>query len=416
MGIIIRNKTKMFKTLTGLALAVPALADRAAGGCQAITTTSGTVFNIEDLEGPMDYTFDLPYLNGVTLPGVLTWNYCDYVETAQTSAYATFNPTIGAVDHIIASKKVATMSATNIRDPNDDTKTIGVSFMQDSETQCHNVISNTSGHTFSLQTDLYCNADLTGAATVRSAKQSTENTCIFMVEMEHASGCPIIKFDTDVYMGWLADNGWCTGIIYLVVGFILMFFGLQWFPYITASLIAVFIIGVSYQLGMSLGWTVTVGGLIGVLIAGLVLGIVAGCLVRRNVWAMIGLLGLVSGFFGGELIFALISAASGWDAAWGMWTISGTFALIGMIVACMFGKPIVLISTSFVGSYLFTLAWTLFFPGHWPTAADIMEGDTHVDAIFWVFLSVFIFLFAVSTTVQSKRAECHPDLESYSKA
>ena len=72
----------MFKTFTGLALAVPALADSAAGGCQAITTTSGTIFNIEDLEGSTDYTFDLPYTNGLTLAGSLTWNYCDYVETA----------------------------------------------------------------------------------------------------------------------------------------------------------------------------------------------------------------------------------------------------------------------------------------------------------------------------------------------
>merc|ERR1712037_383803 len=99
----------------------------------------------------------------------------------------------------------------------------------------------------------------------------------------------------------------------------------------------------------------------------------------------------------------------------GMWTISVAFALIGMFVACMFGKPLVLIFTSFVGSYLFSRAWTLFFPGHWPSEADIMEGDIETDAIFWVFLSVFIFLFAASVTVQSKRAESHPDLDSYSK-
>jgi len=319
------------------------------------------------------------------------------------------------MEHIIASKTVDAMTATNIRDPNDDTKTIGVSFTQGSETQCHDVVTNTGGHTYSLKTDLYCNEEVTDAPNVRYAIQSTENTCVFKVEMEHADGCPVINFDADVYLGWLADNEWCVGIIYLVIGFILMFFGLQWFPYVTASLIAVFVMGFSYQLGMSLGWTVSTGGLIGVLIAGIILGVAAGCLVRRNVWAMIGLLGLVSGFFGGALIFALISAASGWNAVWGMWTISVAFALIGMFVACMFGKPLVLIFTSFVGSYLFTRAWTLFFPGHWPSEADIMEGDIETDAIFWVFLSVFIFLFAASVTVQSKRAESHPDLDSYSK-
>lgn len=49
----------MFKALTGLALAIPALSisteNSADGFCHGITTTSGSVFAITDLEGADDY-------------------------------------------------------------------------------------------------------------------------------------------------------------------------------------------------------------------------------------------------------------------------------------------------------------------------------------------------------------------------
>jgi len=220
-------------------------------------------------------------------------------------------------------------------------------------------------------------------------------------------------------MNWLAENEWCIGIIYLVLGPILAIFGLQWFPYVTASLIAIFIITVVASLGLAFGFMNSTGGLIAVLAVGLLLGILAGCLIRRKIWLMVGLLGLVAGFFSGALVFALISSASGWTAAWGWWVISIVMAIVGALVTYWLGKPVVLVATSFVGCYLFVRAWTMFFPGHWPSESQMMSDASNIetDNIFWGFVALFGICLIASICVQRKRMhKIDADLDAYQRA
>ena len=141
-------------------------------------------------------------------------------------------------------------------------------------------------------------------------------------------------------------------------------------------------------------------------------------LVRRNIWIMIGLLGLVAGFFSGSLVFALVAGMSGWKAVWGFWVISVLMACVGCVAACYLGKSVVLLSTSLVGSYLFMRAWTLFFPGHYPSESQLIDETSTLefDAIFWVFVAVFGVCFAGSVVFQCKYDETDEDLDSYEKA
>lgn len=46
-------------------------------------------------------------------------------------------------------------------------------------------------------------------------------------------------------MGWLFENTWAIGIIYVILGPIIAFFGGKWFPYITATLVGLFTINVT---------------------------------------------------------------------------------------------------------------------------------------------------------------------------
>ena len=140
-----------------------------------------------------------------------------------------------------------------------------------------------------------------------------------------------------------------------------------------ATLVAVFVMGAIIAACLALGWMATSTGTIVTLIVAPIVGIIAGMIIRRNVWLMIGLLGLVAGFFSGALVFALISTASGWNAVWGYWVVSIIMAGLGCWAACYFGKTVVLLATSLVGSYLFMRSWTLFFPGHWPSEAELMD-------------------------------------------
>ena len=176
--------------------------------------------------------------------------------------------------------------------------------------------------------------------------------------------------------GWLDENPWCIGIIYVVFGPLIAFFGAKWFPYITATLSALFVTSFIYLVCDSAGWLESTGAQIGTLCGALVAGIIVGCVVRRNFKFMLGLLGLVAGFFGGSLVFALISGMTGgeWNAVWGYWVISVACAVIGCVLAIYLGMPVVMLSTALVGSYLFMRSWTLFFPGNYPSEQELIDS------------------------------------------
>ena len=120
----------------------------------------------------------------------------------------------------------------------------------------------------------------------------------------------------------------------MIAGPLIALFGTAWFPQITALLVSIFVISASLTGAVSLGWTATTLGAIGVSIGVLILGVLAGVLVRKNIWAMIGLLGLIAGFFFGAFLFTIIASASGWEAEWGYWLVTGVCAMIGTLIAC----------------------------------------------------------------------------------
>ena len=63
-----------------------------------------------------------------------------------------------------------------------------------------------------------------------------------------------------------------------------------------------------------------------------------------------------------------------------------------------------MLSTSGIGSYLFMRAWTLLFPGHYPTEADMMDGVDYMDygGIFWLFMAIFALSWVGFYFFQSK--------------
>ena len=230
---------------------------------------------------------------------------------------------------------------------------------------------------FKILKEITCDSDTTGPLDMEKVEFSIESdeACSGTIKFTHASGCAVGSEYLDDLgdlatesLGWLYDNEWCIGIIYVIAGPLIALFGVSMFPYIVASLVAIFFIGLVCGLGLAFGWMGSTGGSIAVLCVGLVLGIIAGCVVRRNIKWMLGLLGLIAGFFSGSLIFALISSmAGGWNAVWGFWVISCIMAIVGCVAAIYIGLPLVMIATSLVGSYLFMRSWTLFFPGNYPS-------------------------------------------------
>ena len=279
-------------------------------------------------------------------------------------------------------------AVSNVRD--ESGTTIGVSFTQESDTVC-------SQGTFSFTTRLLCDAAITGEAEVISVTQAG---CVFTANIKHQEGCADIKVDIEKAMGWLEENEWALGVIYLVIGPIIALFGLRFFPLLTSGITGLFIMIITIYVAMAAGWMASTGGCIAVIVVAVNLGIVAGCIVKRYIWLLVGMIGLVAGFFAGSMIYAIIYGTTGWDKIWSYWLIAISLAVIGTWASCTMGKSVVLISTSLIGSYFFTQAWALFFPGHFPTESDIVDQDgdmnLEIDPVFWVFIGVFLSCFVFS--------------------
>lgn len=270
---------------------------------------------------------------------------------------------------------------------------------------------------YSMVSKVTCDEAVTeaGNPTFESVTVSADG-CTYTVSMKHAAGCNKGGVDVEAAMGWLYDNEWAIGIIYLIAGPLIALFGTGWFPYVVASIVAIFVIGIVCSISLAAGWMATGLGTGIVFAVALILGVIGGILIRRNVKVAIGLLGAVGGFFAGTLLFALICSFSDWDASWGYWTIAVTMAIVGFLVSCKFGKGIVMLSTSMIGSYLFMRSWTLFFPGHWPSEAQLMDpANLEIDGTFWVFFSIFVVGFIGSFFYQKNYQEEHEDLDAYEK-
>ena len=220
-------------------------------------------------------------------------------------------------------------------------------------------------------------------------------------------------------MGWLYDNTWAIGIIYVVFGPLIAFFGGKWFPYITSTLVGLFTITILCQVSLNAGWMVTMGGSIATIVVAVLLGVVAACIVVRMTWLMLCLLGMVAGFFGGSFLFALISGMTGgmWNEVWGYWVLAVGCAIVGAVLALYLGLPLVMTCTALVGSYLFMRSWTLFFPGSYPSEEALIASKgqeaLEMDGLFWMYVGIFVVTFMVSLTFQCKYAEHHKSLTDH---
>lgn len=113
--------------------------------------------------------------------------------------------------------------------------------------------------------------------------------------------------------------------------------GLRYFHLVAAGITALFVMIICFYTGMSAGWMSSIGGSIAVVLVAINLGLIAGCIVKRYIWLMVGMLGLVAGFFAGATIFSIIYACVGWSAIWGFWVIAITLAAIGTWASCTMG-------------------------------------------------------------------------------
>ena len=123
----------------------------------------------------------------------------------------------------------------------------------------------------------------------------------------------------------------------------------------------------------------------------------------KAIWIAVGLTGVAAGFAVGSFIYGCILATTGWESYWGMIGIAATCALVGGFLTFGLGKPIIVIATSLVGSYIFTRGLTLVFAEGYPNEAEIYENlkdgaPVVFDWHFWLYLAIFITAFILTFT------------------
>ena len=219
---------------------------------------------------------------------------------------------------------------------------------------------------------------------------------------------------------WLASNPWIFAVILLIVGPLIAFFGKRWFPYIGAIIAAIAVMDGIALLAGYMGWLSTSWSPYVILAVAIMIGLCVAGIVVKAIWILVGIAGITAGFFFGLFIFGLMAASTNHAEHWELIALGIVFAIVGGILSFKWGRQIVVISTSFFGSYLFMRGWTFIFTGY-PSESELWSNIKHgqnlgIDSTFWIFVAVWLVSFIISATVQFKVMEEHDDLkEHYSK-
>ena len=123
------------------------------------------------------------------------------------------------------------------------------------------------------------------------------------------------------------------------------------------------------------------------IVVGFILGDLLAILIKKNIWVAVGLMGGIAGCFLGQYIYVLIVASTPHEENWEVIALCFVFFVIGAIISFKWGREIVALSTSFIGSYLIMRGFTLIFgcyPDEGKVWSDISEGkEITVEQSFW---------------------------------
>jgi hypothetical protein len=167
---------------------------------------------------------------------------------------------------------------------------------------------------------------------------------------------------------WLEDNTWMYGILLVLSGPIVATQGLKFFPQAVVGITALAVLSFLFQICTLFGWTDTNSGWWWCFSITLLLGLVAGWTLRKFIWLAVSFVGAFTGACGGIVLFDMIAAIAEWGPDWFWWTLLLVGGLVGFLAAFRIGAAVVNISTSFIGSFMFTRGLSfLFWTDHWPS-------------------------------------------------
>ena len=108
-------------------------------------------------------------------------------------------------------------------------------------------------------------------------------------------------------------------------------------------------------------------------------------------------------------IFCFILVLSGWESFIGLIVITAVGAFARGLLACKYGPEIVLIGTSFIGSYIFMRGWTYILGGFQSEAEIVSKVANHeileVPVSYWWYMILFVVVFLFTSQWQRMKEE-----------
>ena len=202
---------------------------------------------------------------------------------------------------------------------------------------------------------------------------------------------------------WLARNEWIFAVLYLVVGPLIALKGLAWLDITSVLLAAVFLGTTVLSEGAQVGVMDTTEGTWFLVAVAAVMAVMAGLIARQNIYIVLRGLGAITGWYFGRYILSMVVVLTKQDGkGWWMYAVPAGLALLGAFSSGRQSHRTVIYTTSFIGSYIFVLAWINFFPQTWP---PVTEEQELAVTMFWILAIVVGAGTLVSTIYQSSTAK-----------
>ena len=205
------------------------------------------------------------------------------------------------------------------------------------------------------------------------------------------------------------------GIFAIIIGAITGTLGKRWFPYIAATYASLSVIEFVVFTSAAAGWWTAPVGITLTLIIAVIAAIPVGMIIRKNIWPAVGLIGILYGAALGFYLFCCLVVIGHWQSFIGMVTLTAVGAVVGGVLSCKYGPELVLIGTSFLGSYIFMRGWTYILGGFQSEAEIVNKIANHevleIPVSFWWYMLVFLGVFLFSIQWQYIKEEDSEELK-----
>lgn len=274
----------------------------------------------------------------------------------------------------------------------------------------------------SLSFVLTCNKNVSGEP---NFKLNEDDKCHPIISFEHKTGCSV----TGDYSSFLERNPWVIALLFIIFGPIMNFKGRKFVPWVIGIVsggATFFVLVFFFNYVGLLDWyyysdgngTAAAVSTLVIIVASFLVGY---CMKTKLLMLGFMVLGGVAGFFVGGIFFNLVMVE--WASS--LWAFIGTlffFILLGIILGYKLKDSVVIISTAFIGSYLFVRGISLFtggYPSEKDLIKDLEDGNANFTPTmigFLVAMGIMVVCGILYQRKQQKIEDGEGDDDGYKKA